>query len=67
MNKLLEGKKSFVSLLVHDSLVLDLAEEDKPLLVDLIRTLSDTQWGTFPVNIKIGSNYGEMKKMKLKV
>ena len=67
MNKLLEGKKTFVSFLVHDCLVLDLAEEDKPLLVDLIRTLSDTQWGTFPVNVKIGQNYGEMKKVKLKV
>ena len=67
MNKLLEDKKTFVSFLVHDCLVLDLAEEDKPLLVDLIRTLSDTQWGTFPVNVKIGSNYGEMKKVKLKV
>lgn len=67
MNKLLEGKKSFVSLLVHDSLVLDLAEEDKPLLVDLIRTLSDTQWGIFPVNVKIGCSYGDMKKIKLKV
>jgi hypothetical protein len=67
MNKLLNNKKSFISFLVHDCLVLDLAEEDKPLLVDLIRTLSDTQWGTFPVNVKIGSNYGEMKKVKLKV
>lgn len=67
MNKLLEGKKSFVSFLVHDCLVLDLAEDDKVLLADLIRTLSDTQWGTFPVNVKIGPNYGEMKKVKLKV
>lgn len=67
MNKLLIGKKSFVSFLVHDCLVLDLAEEDKDILVDLIRTLSDTQWGTFPVNVKIGCNYGEMKKVKIKV
>lgn len=67
MNKLLTGKKSFVSFLVHDCLVLDLAEEDKNLLVDLVRELSATSWGTFPVNVKIGSNYGEMKKVKLKV
>ena len=67
MNKLLEGKRSHVAFLVHDCLVLDLAEEDKGLLVDCVRTLSDTQWGTFPVNVKIGPNYGEMKKVKLKV
>lgn len=67
MNKLLEGKKSFVSFLVHDCLVLDLAESEKDILVDLVRTLSDTQWGTFPVNVKIGANYGDMKKVKLKV
>ena len=67
MNKLLAGKKSFVSFLVHDCLVLDLAEEDKGMLVDLVRELSATRWGTFPVNVKIGPNYGEMKKVKLKV
>lgn len=67
MNKLLEGKRSFVAFLVHDCLVLDLAESEKDLLVDCVRTLSDTQWGTFPVNVKIGPNYGEMKKVKLKV
>jgi hypothetical protein len=67
MNKLLDGKKSFVSFLVHDCLVLDLAEEDKNILVDLVKELSDTRWGNFPVNVKIGPNYGEMKKVKLKV
>lgn len=67
MNKHLEGKRSFVAFLVHDCLVLDLAEEDKGLLVDLVRTLSDTHWGQFPVNVKIGANYGDMKKVKLKV
>lgn len=67
MNKLLAGKKSFVSFLVHDCLVLDLAEEDKGMLVDLVRELSATRWGVFPVNVKIGHNYGEMKKVKLKV
>jgi hypothetical protein len=66
-NSILDNKKSFISFLVHDSLVLDLSEKEKSLLPDFIRTLSDTKWGIFPVNVKIGRNYGEMKKIKIKV
>ena len=67
MNKLLNGKKSFVAFLVHDCLVLDLAEDEKTILLDLVRELSNTNWGDFPVNVKIGQDYGNMKKIKLKV
>jgi hypothetical protein len=66
-NKLLDRKKSFIPFLVHDSVVLDLSESEKGILPDLIRTLSDTKWGIFPVNVKIGRNYGDMKKIKIKV
>jgi len=41
--------------------------EDKYLLPDIIRTVSDTKWGKFPVNVKIGTNFGTMKKVNIKV
>jgi hypothetical protein len=53
--------------LLHDSALIDLAEEDKSMLPDIIRAVSDTQWGTFPVNVKIGTDFGNMKKVKIKV
>jgi len=67
VDKLLQGTKSFVAFLVHDSFVIDLAEEDKQLLPSIIKTFSSTTWGEFPANVKIGSDYGNLKKVKIKV
>ena len=67
VDKLLQGTKSFVAFLVHDCFVIDLAEEDKHLLPTIIKTFSQTQWGEFPANVKIGNDYGNMKKVKIKV
>lgn len=61
------GKKSFLAFTVHDCVVLDLCEEEKTMLPELIKLLSATQWGTFPVNVKIGQDYGNMKKVSIKV
>lgn len=67
VDDLLKSKKSFISFMVHDELVLDLANEDKYLLMDIIKTLQDTPYGIFPVNIKVGKNYGNLKRLNLKV
>lgn len=66
VHNLLKDKKSFISLTVHDSVLIDLADEDKPMLPEIIKTLSDTKWGKFPASVKIGADYGNMKKMKIK-
>jgi len=60
-------KKSKIAFLIHDCLVLDLADEEKNELPELIKVLSNTKFGIFPVNVKIGNNYGNMKKIKIKV
>ena len=67
MNAELEKTSSFVAFVVHDCVVLDLADTDKAMLPEFIRLLSDTKYGNFPVNVKIGSDYGNMKKVKIKV
>lgn len=64
---LLISKKSYIMGLLHDSAIIDLADEDKHLLPQIIKTVSNTLWGTFPVNVKIGNNFGNMKKLKIKV
>lgn len=63
----LKGKKSFVSFMVHDEFVLDVTDDEKNLIVDIIKILQDTPYGKFPVNVKAGKNYGDMKKLNLKV
>lgn len=63
----LMSKKSFISLLLHDSVVLDLADSEKKILPDIIREISDTKYGKFPVGVKIGRNYGDLKKVEIKL
>jgi hypothetical protein len=53
--------------MVHDCVVIDLADEDKDKLPSIIKSLSETKYGPFPVNVKIGSDYANMKKVKIKV
>ena len=65
IDKLLEGKQSFVSYCIHDSLVLDFCDKDRDLLVGIIDNLSKTGLGTFKVNVSAGKHFGNMKKLEL--
>lgn len=62
--EMLEGKKSEVRFLVHDSILLDLSDEDKELLPEMIDNFSKTPLGKYKVGVSIGKSYGEMRKMK---
>ena len=61
----LEDKKSFIKFCNHDSLVIDLAEEDKYEITKLLDTFKQTRYGLFKVNVSAGRDLGEMKKLKL--
>lgn len=61
INNLLKNKKSFISFFVHDSVVIDLAKEDREIVSTLIDTFSNTQLGKFPVNISVGKDYGNLR------
>ena len=63
-NKLLEGKKSFTMGLIHDSVVIDFAREDKDLLENLSKEFGNTDLGIFKVNTSLGTNFGNMRKFK---
>tara|TARA_A200000159_G_C7335339_1_gene344852 strand:- start:2407 stop:3591 length:1185 start_codon:yes stop_codon:yes gene_type:complete len=62
--EMLENKKSEVRFLVHDSVLLDLSDEDKALLPEMIDKFSKTPLGKYKVGVSIGKSYGEMRKMK---
>lgn len=62
--KMLENKKSHISFLVHDSVVIDLAKEDKTIVNQMLKVFSETSLGNFPVNISIGKDYGSLRKIK---
>lgn len=66
INKLLKdkAKKSYVSFVVHDSVVLDFDMQDRHLLPEIKEIMSSTRWGKFEINTSIGRNYGDMKRAK---
>jgi len=63
VNDLLKDKKSFIKFLVHDSIVFDVAAEDKDLVKDICNTFANTDFGKFVITKKVGKNYGDMKKL----
>jgi DNA polymerase I-like protein with 3'-5' exonuclease and polymerase domains len=63
INQILSSTKSHISFIVHDSVVIDLAKEDRGLVDNIIATFSKTRFGNFPVNISVGKDYGSLRKI----
>ena len=64
--KLLENRKSFLAFTIHDSLVIDLSNEDRNALPEIIKAFRTTELGDFMTNISAGKNFGNMKELKWK-
>jgi len=62
--KMLQNRNSEIRFLVHDSVLLDVSNEDRHLLSDIVDKFSKTPLGTYKVGVSIGNNYGEMRKIK---
>jgi len=65
VNNLLKDKKSFISFCVHDSLVIDLAEQEKEIIMQIKEIFADTELGKYKVNLSAGKNYGKLKELKI--
>jgi hypothetical protein len=61
----LKNKKSFISFLIHDSIIVDLDIEDKDSIVEMARIFSDTIFGNFKTTVKIGKSLNNMKEVKV--
>ena len=64
--ELLKDKESQIAFCLHDSLVIDLAEEDQVLVHEIKEEFANTELGTFKVNAFGGKNFGEMKRMNVR-
>jgi hypothetical protein len=60
--QLLKGKKTFISALIHDSILIDFNKSEEHLIDEISNLLSDTIFGEFRVNIEKGNDFGNMKK-----
>ena len=65
LDKLLKDKKSFISHIVHDEIVIDLADEDRQFIPQIKDTFSVNRLGTFLVNMKAGQNYYDLETLSL--
>ena len=65
LDKMLEGKKSKVSFIVHDEIVLDIHDEDRYLIPELKEVFQKNKLGNFMANVKAGKSYGDLKELKL--
>lgn len=63
--KMLKGKKSYITFLIHDAIYIDLADEDRKELLLLLDTFRNTRYGMFKVNTSAGKNLGNLKELKL--
>jgi len=64
VNKLLEGRKSKIAFMIHDSLIIDVSKEDRDILESIQETFSETDFGKFKANVCAGKNFGNMRKIK---
>ena len=49
--------------MIHDSVILDMAQEDEGLLNDIYHEFANTDFGIFDAVMRAGKNFGEMKKL----
>mgnify|MGYP003629659228 CR=1 FL=1 len=60
--KILEDNnaQSYISMLIHDSMVLDFDKKDHQLLDQIKNTFKNTRYGDFKLNIQIGKTLGDL-------
>ena len=60
IDHMLKGKKSKIAFIIHDSIVLDYADEDGDFINAVYWEFMSTPFGTFKTNVSGGKNFGEM-------
>ncbi len=63
LREFFKGSRTKVCYLLHDSVILDFAKEDKEKFLEAKSIFADTRFGKYVVNSGIGKNFGEMKEV----
>lgn len=59
----LKNKKSNISMLIHDSVIVDVASEDLNDVKQMVNIFSDTALGSYRVGASAGRNFGDLRKL----
>jgi len=65
IDKFLEDKKSFVSHIVHDEVVVDVSEDEKYLIPEIKDIFSNNKLDTFKTNLQAGKDYYNLGDLNL--
>ena len=65
LDTFLEDKKSFISHIVHDEIVVDLANDERNLIPEIKEIFANNKLDKFLVNLTCGKNYYDLKELKL--
>ena len=65
IQKMLRGKKSKIAFTLHDSIILDMTQEDAIMLRDIKNQFEKTRWGSFVSTCKVGKTFANLKELKL--
>jgi hypothetical protein len=65
IDKMLEDKESFISHIVHDEIVIDLADKDREMITEMKDMFAKNRLGKFEVNLKAGKNYYDLDNLVL--
>ena len=63
--ELLLGKQSFISLLIHDAIYIDLKDEEKQDIMKILHAFKGTRFGDMVVNVKAGKDLYNLKELNL--
>lgn len=61
----LKDKKSKIAFSVHDEIVIDMANEDKKHIPEIIEMFANNKLGKFSTTVKAGKNFGDLRKLNL--
>ncbi len=65
IDRFLRGKKSFISHIVHDEIVLDISDDERALIPEIRELFSKTMFGNFRTNLKAGKDYLNLGELNL--
>lgn len=65
IDKFLKGKRTFISHIVHDEIVIDFADEDRDLVKEIKEIFANNKLARYEVNLNAGKNYFDLELLRL--
>jgi len=65
IHNMLQDKQSFIAFTIHDSIILDMTDEECYNVPMMIEEFSNTELGKFLVNVKAGKDFGNLRTLNL--